>query len=141
MAEHAKLLNLELTDLEEVQYLQTISEGWAYPLDRFMNEQELIESMNMNTVTGRDGKKHILSVPITLSVTDEQKRALENESSIALTCKAISDQPLAIIHKPEFFENRKEEISTKTFGTRSLKQPKIARMEQQGDWLISGESM
>lgn len=85
-----------------------------------MNEQELIESMNMNTVTDKNGKRHILSVPITLSVTEDQKRALENEKMIALRCKAISDQPLAVIEGPEFFENRKEEIACKTFGTRSL---------------------
>ena len=46
---------MELEDMEEVQYLQTISEGWAYPLERFMNEQELLESMNMNTVTDKNG--------------------------------------------------------------------------------------
>lgn len=60
---------------------------------------------------------------------------------IALRCKDISDEPLAIIEGPEFFENRKEEIATKTFGTRSVNHPKIARMEKQGDWLISGEKM
>jgi hypothetical protein len=51
--------------------LQTIAEGWAYPLKRFMSEQELIESLNMNTVTDENGEKHILSVPITQHVTSE----------------------------------------------------------------------
>ena len=37
-AAYAKMPSLELEDMEEVQYLQTISEGWAYPLEGFMNE-------------------------------------------------------------------------------------------------------
>lgn len=49
--EFNKLPFIELDDMEQVNFLQTISEGWAFPLKRFMNEQELIESMNMNTVT------------------------------------------------------------------------------------------
>jgi len=48
---------------------------------------------------------------------------------------------LAVIEEPEFFDNRKEEITTKTFGTRSVNHPKIARMEKQGEFLISGKKM
>jgi len=58
-------------DLHQVQYLQTISEGWAHPLTGFMNEMELLESMNCKTVTDKSGKAHLLSVPITQHVTAE----------------------------------------------------------------------
>jgi 3'-phosphoadenosine 5'-phosphosulfate synthase len=139
--EFNKLPCLDIEDLECVHYLQTISEGWAFPLERFMNEQELLESMNMNTVTDKNGEKHILSVPITQHVTAEQKEKLEGQDRIAIRCAAISPDVLAVIEKPVFFENRKEEIATKTFGTRSTLHPKIARIEEQGDWLVSGESM
>jgi 3'-phosphoadenosine 5'-phosphosulfate synthase len=71
--EFAKLPSLHLDDVEQVEYIHTIAEGWAYPLQAFMNEQELIESLNMNTVTCKNGKRHILSVPITQHVTAEQK--------------------------------------------------------------------
>jgi ATP sulfurylase len=57
--------------MAQVHLLQTISEGWAYPLERFMNEQELLESMNMNTIRDKNGDKHLLSVPITQYVTEE----------------------------------------------------------------------
>jgi len=46
-----------------------------------------------------------------------------------------------VIEDPVFFENRKEEISTRVFGTQSLKHPKVERIVQQGDFLISGKSM
>ena len=140
-AEKYKGLPTLSISLMDAQFLQTISEGWASPLDRFMNEQELLESMNMNTVPGKDGQKHILSVPIVLSLTEAQKAEFEGKEHIALKCGEVSDDVLAVISNPEFFPNRKEEICTKTFGTRSVKHPMIENIEQQGDWLISGESM
>ena len=66
---------------------------------------------------------------------------MEGKSKIAIRCKAISDDVLAVIENPEFFDNRKEEIATKTFGCRSVLHPKIERMEKQGDFLVSGSSM
>ncbi len=67
----AETLSFIDLDIHQLQYLQTISEGWAYPLKGFMNELELVEAINMKTVTDANGKKHLLSVPITQHVTDE----------------------------------------------------------------------
>ena len=66
--EKAEFSTLEVLDieLEQAEYLQTIGEGWAYPLKRFMSELELLEVMHMNTLTLQEtGEKHLLSVPIT----------------------------------------------------------------------------
>ena len=141
MAELNKLPTIELEDLEQVNYLATLGEGWAYPLNRFMNEQELLESMNMNTITDANGEKHILSVPIVLAVSEAQKEALANEKKIALKFSSLSNDVMAVIENPEFFPNRKEEIATKTFGTWSKNHQKVAKMQAEGDWLISGEKM
>jgi len=121
--------------------LQTISEGWAFPLKGFMNELELVESMHMKTVTDANGQAHLMSVPITQHVTKEEKEALEGKPAVALKCKAIAgDKVLAVMHKPTFFDNRKEEISTRTFGCYSTKHPKTETMMAQGDFLVSAES-
>jgi len=58
-----------------------------------------------------------LSVPITQHVTQAEKLKLEGKAKIAIKCSKVSDQILAIINEPVFFENRKEEISTRVFGT------------------------
>eukprot|EP00351_Strombidinopsis_sp_SopsisLIS2011_P005638 CAMPEP_0116883814 /NCGR_PEP_ID=MMETSP0463-20121206/16474_1 /TAXON_ID=181622 /ORGANISM="Strombidinopsis sp, Strain SopsisLIS2011" /LENGTH=594 /DNA_ID=CAMNT_0004539231 /DNA_START=47 /DNA_END=1831 /DNA_ORIENTATION=- len=126
---------------EQAEYIQTIGQGWAFPLRRFMNELELLESMHMNTITDAEGKRHLMSVPITQDVTAEQKAELANEKRVALKCTEISNDVLAVINNPVFFDNRKEEISTRTFGTSSVKHPKVDRIMKQGDFLISGESM
>ena len=135
----AELPSIDL-DIHQVQYLQTISEGWAYPLTGFMNELQLVESMHMKTVTDANGVAHLLSVPITQHVTTEQKEALTGKPAVALKCSKISDKVLAVIHKPTFFANRKEEICARTFGCFSVKHPKSETIFAQGDWLISGES-
>ena len=71
-------------DQHQVEYLQTIGDGWAAPLKRFMNELELLEVMNMKTITDGEGKRHLLSVPITQSVTAEQKASFEGKTKIAI---------------------------------------------------------
>lgn len=127
-------------DIEQAEYLQTIGEGWAYPLKRFMNEMELLEVMNMKTMTV-DGERHLLSVPITQAVSTAEKEKLSGKAKIAIKCTKISGDILAVIEEPEFFENRKEEISARCFGTQSTKHPKVERIMAQGDFLVSGKSM
>ena len=124
-------------DTMSAQYLQTISEGWAYPLTGFMNEMQLVESMHMKTVTDKNGKSHLLSVPIVQHITAEQKAAFEGKPAVALKW---NNKIVAVIHKPCFFANRKEEICTRTFGCFSAKHPAAAVIMGQGEWLISGES-
>ena len=142
-AEATEFASLKVLDINKTQaeYLQTIGEGWAFPLQRFMNELELLESMQMKTITDSVGKRHLLSVPITQDVSAEQKAALEGESKIAIKCSALGDDILAVIEKPVFFDNRKEEICTRTFGTFSEEHPKAKTIMEQGDFLVSGESM
>jgi 3'-phosphoadenosine 5'-phosphosulfate synthase len=136
-AEAAGLKSLELNQ-HQVEYLQTIGDGWAYPLTRFMNELELLQVLHMHTITDAVNKRHLLSVPITQPVTKEEKEHLAGEKKIALKYKG---EILAVINEPVFFENRKEEICSRSFGTFSAKHPKAEYILSQGDFLISGASM
>lgn len=140
VGEAAEALGLPSVDIDEhqAQYLQTIADGWAFPLKRFMNEMELLECMQMKTVTDAEGVRHLMSVPITMHVTEEQKVALAEAPKISIKYKG---DILAVINKPCFFENRKEEICTRTFGTFSQNHPCAATIMAQGPWLVSGEDM
>jgi ATP sulfurylase len=106
-----------------------------------MNETELLESLHMKTVSDAHGERHLLSVAITQSVTDEQKAALAGHKKVALKCSAISNDVLAVINDPVFFENRKEEISARQFGCFGYNHPKAEVIKAQGNWNISGSSM
>lgn len=87
-SEYAALKVLDI-DREHCEYLQTIAEGWAAPLECFMNEMQLLECMHMKTVTCGHGQKHLMSVPITLAVTKEEMEGLKNEKKIAIKCSAV----------------------------------------------------
>jgi 3'-phosphoadenosine 5'-phosphosulfate synthase len=107
-----------------------------------MTELQLLEVMQMKTLTDSTGHKHLFSVPITQAVTKEQKEQLQGEKRIALRSPAVSGgHVIAVIEDPVFYENRKEEISTRIFGTFSLKHPKIERIIVQGDFLVTGSKM
>jgi len=95
----------------------------------------------MKTLTDHTGKRHLFSVPITQHVTKEQAEALKGEKKIALRCSELSQDVYAVIENPVFFENRKEEISSRIFGTFSTKHPKIENIMKQGDFLVSGSKI
>jgi len=95
----------------------------------------------MKTITDSNGKRHLFSVPITQHVSKEQYEQLKNEKKIAIKCTKISPDVLAVIEEPVFFENRKEEISARIFGTQSTKHYKVERIMAQGEYLISGNKM
>ena len=136
-ATYAALPTVEI-DEHQCQYLQTVGDGWAFPLTRFMNEMELLESMQMKTVTDSTGHRHLLSVPITMHVTDAQKTALEGQKSFSITYKG---EMYATVCEPVFFENRKEEICSRTFGCFSEKHAGAGPIMAQGNWLVSGSHM
>jgi 3'-phosphoadenosine 5'-phosphosulfate synthase len=58
-------------DVEQAEYLQTLGQGWAFPLQKFMDELQLLEVMQMKTLTDANGKRHLFSVPITQHITKD----------------------------------------------------------------------
>lgn len=61
-------------------------------------------------------------------MTREQHAELKDKKKVALRCSKVSDQVLAVIEEPSFFDNRKEEISARVFGTLSAKHYKVERI-------------
>ena len=85
-----------------VELIQTIGEGWAFPLKRFMNDAELLEMMQMQTLTDETGRVHIMPVPLTLTCSNEEKEALSAHKAIALRCPELGNQVLAVLEEPVF---------------------------------------
>ena len=48
--ESSYLYNLNINTVE-LQWLQVLSEGWAHPLNGFMNEDEYLECLHFNSIT------------------------------------------------------------------------------------------
>jgi 3'-phosphoadenosine 5'-phosphosulfate synthase len=160
-AEALTLPKVLLTDID-VNWLQTIGEGWAAPLKGFMREGALLQTMHFNSIlvdpmniTGSKAinemktnfldfktvppKRVSMSVPIVLPISAYTKEVIEQSGKQRVTLMNKHGQPLAILRNPEIYANRKEEIVSRIFGVIDPGHPYIAHIYQGGDWLLGGE--
>jgi 3'-phosphoadenosine 5'-phosphosulfate synthase len=162
LLEEAKSLpKARLNDID-VNWLQVIGEGWASPLKGFMREGPLLQALHFNSLlidtwdntnarnlnekqtdwndyTTRAHERVSLSIPIVLPITGYTKQNIEasGKQSVALMDK--DGRVLALLHNPEIYENRKEEIVTRCFGVIDMGHPYIKHIYSGGDWLLGGE--
>ena len=158
--EAATLPKVLITDID-LNWLQTIGEGWASPLKGFMREGTLLETLHFNSIlvdpfnlTGNVDRlqqqtnfdtfpeftppnRVSMSIPITLSCTSFTKDLITNASAVALVTQM--GQTVAILRNPEIYANRKEEIVTRMFGVYDPGHPYIKHIYSGGDYLIGGE--
>lgn len=137
IAESKSLPSLTMT-VVELQWLQVLSEGWAYPLRGFMRENEYLQVLHFNCIRNDDepSMRDNQSVPIVLSCSDEDKLRLSDASAIALH---YNGKPVAILRKPEFYFQRKEERCSRQFGTNNPKHPYIKMINESGTHLVGGD--
>lgn len=129
---------LEKVELRKVdqQWLQVLSEGWAYPLQGFMREDDLLTCQHFNTIT-RNGQRHNQSIPIVLPVDDEVKAKIEGKPAIAL---CYEGKTYAILRNPEVYAHRKEERCARTWGVYTTDHPHMKEhINDAGNWLVGGE--
>lgn len=133
--EAKSLHSIPLTEVD-LQWVQVLSEGWAHPLKGFMREDIFLQTMHFNSIATDDANtRQNQSVPIVLAVTENIKNQLDGVSSVALTYK---DNPVAILRKPEFYYQRKEERVSRQFGTSHNEHPYIKIIAKGGDYLVGG---
>lgn len=160
-AEAEKLPKALLTDID-VNWLQTIGEGWAAPLKGFMREGTLLQTIHFNSIlvdpynlTGSKSfnemqtnfldfktvppKRVSMSVPIVLPITAFTKAQIETSGKSAVALVNKHGQTLAILRNPEIYVNRKEEIVSRIFGVIDPGHPYINHIYTGGDWLCGGE--
>jgi len=54
----------------------------------------------MRTVTDNEGRRHLLSVPMTMHVSEQQKVALSTQKKFAIRYKGVL---YAVVSEPSFF--------------------------------------
>ncbi|XP_050682102.1 bifunctional 3'-phosphoadenosine 5'-phosphosulfate synthase isoform X1 [Leptidea sinapis] len=132
--EAKRLPQLEITTLD-LQWVQVLSEGWAYPLKGFMRETEYLQALHFNCITSSDGTIINQSVPVVLPVTTDDKDRLAGSSALALI---HGGKAVAILRAPEFYPHRKPERCARQFGIHHAGHPYIKMIEESGDWLVGG---
>jgi 3'-phosphoadenosine 5'-phosphosulfate synthase len=161
-AEAETLPKVLLTDID-LNWLQTVGEGWAAPLKGFMREGILLETLHFNSilvdpfnVTGNQLRLETptnfvnfpefpprdrvsMSIPITLSITDFTKMGIEASGKQDVALVTRMGQTVAILRNVEIYANRKEEIVTRMYGVIDPGHPYIQNIYSGGDYLIGGE--
>lgn len=88
-----------------------------------MREKEYIQTLHFNCIFNEDETvRENQSVPIVLSLSEDDKNRLTDASSITLTYK---NKPVAILRRPEYYFQRKEERCCRQFGTNNVNHPYI----------------
>ncbi len=164
----SKLLEAEslpkalLTDID-LNWLQTIGEGWAAPLKGFMREGTLLETLHFNSIlidpfniTGNKNRlesktdfDHFpdfppnhrvnMPIPITLSCTEFTKARVEESGKTDVALVTRMGKIVAILRNVEVYNNRKEEIVTRMFGVIDMDHPYIKNIYMGGEYLLGGE--
>lgn len=130
----ASLCKVNLNKIE-MQWLQVLSEGWAYPLTGFMNEDEYLQCLHFNSIKKNDSIVN-QSIPIVLSCTDAKREELLNKEMICLTYEG---KDVAVLKDISIYPHRKEERCSRQFGINNKLHPYQNYIyEECGDWLIGG---
>ena len=161
-AEAETLPKVLITDID-LNWLQTIGEGWASPLKGFMREGTLLETLHFNSIltdpfnlTGNVDRlerptdfEHFpehpppnrvsMPIPITLACTEYTRDAIHSSDKGAVALVTQMGQTVAILRNPEVYNNRKEEIVTRMYGVIDPDHPYIRHIYAGGDYLIGGE--
>lgn len=136
LSESKSLPSLEISTVE-LQWVQVLAEGWAYPLKGFMRENEYLQTLHFNCILSEDHSMRFnQSIPIVLSATEEDKSRLDGASAIALHYNQV---PVAILRKPEFYYHRKEERCSRQFGTNNIDHPYIKLIYESGSYIVGGD--
>jgi len=118
----------------DLQWVDTVTQGWAAPLKGFMNEMQYLQCLHYEHFLD-DGKLTSMSVPIVLPVTAEDKNRLKDQSDVVLRCEGKN---VALVRSPSFFEHRKEERAGMTFGITHPEHPYIQMINSGGDFCMGG---
>ncbi|XP_050342818.1 bifunctional 3'-phosphoadenosine 5'-phosphosulfate synthase isoform X2 [Nymphalis io] len=132
--EAARIPQIEITKLD-LQWVQVLSEGWAYPLKGFMREIEYLQALHSNCLSLPDSSLVNQSVPVVLPVQTADKERLTGSAAVALV---YAGRPVAILRAPEFYPHRKQERCSRQFGIYHTGHPYIKMIEESGDWLVGG---
>ena len=132
----AATLNQLQINKVEMQWVQVLSEGWAYPLRGFMREDEYLQTLHFNSIK-KQGTIYNQSIPIVLSCTGEQRQELLGQQNI---CLVYESKQVAILSNISIFPHRKEERCARQFGLNNRGHPYQKFIHEEcGDWLIGGD--
>lgn len=117
----------------EISDLEMIAVGAFSPIEGFMCKDDYHSVMD--TMTLRNGLPW--TIPITLSATAEEAKALKEGTDIALAGKG--GNILAVLHLEEIFPHDKEKEAIQVYGTKEDAHPGVKKVYEMGEMLLGGK--
>ncbi|GMT11293.1 hypothetical protein PFISCL1PPCAC_2590, partial [Pristionchus fissidentatus] len=149
-------------DLVELQWLQVLAEGWATPLNGFMRERQFLQALHFGqlmdlkskcvypgeSVSNGDAiddsypmeKAVNQSIPIVLTVSPAQKKALtRNGSVVPAIALSYGGKRIAVLRRGEIYEHRRKERAARQFGCVDERHPGVAQVLNSGEFCLGGD--
>jgi hypothetical protein len=118
----------------ELSDLEMLAIGALSPLTGFQDEAEyhsILDSMHLTNGLP-------WTIPVTLSVGDEEAKRIGGADAIALTA-TDGGEPLAILEVRAVFRRDREKEAQAVFGTSELEHPGVKALNEAGDICVAGD--
>jgi sulfate adenylyltransferase len=117
----------------ELSDLEMLAVGALSPLTGFVGEVDYLSVLDtMHLSNGL-----AWSIPVTLSLTDDDVKRIGAGTSVALL-PAEGAPPLAIVDVAEVFKRDREKEALAVFGTEDLEHPGVRAVQDAGDFCLAG---
>lgn len=129
----AQSLPSVVLDEWELSDIELLGIGALSPLEGFLGSADydaVVDRMQL-----ADGT--VWSIPVTLSVTEEEAALLKGGSDLAL--KSPDGQVMAVLHKPQVYPHNKGVEAKLVYGTHDETHPAVARLMKQGPYYAGGK--
>jgi sulfate adenylyltransferase len=118
----------------ELSDLEMLAVGALSPLTGFVGEDDyrsILETMHLKNGLA-------WTIPVTLSVDDEEAKRIGGSEAVALTA-TDGGEPLAVLEVAEVFKRDRETEAQAVFGTDELDHPGVKALHDAGDFCVAGE--
>jgi len=129
-AEHLPKLVVNERELSDLEMLTV---GALSPLTGFVGETDyvsVLETMHLSNGLA-------WSIPVTLSLTDEDVKRIGAGNAVALL-PAEGAAPIAIVEVSEVFKRDRQKEAESVFGTEELEHPGVKALHDAGDFCLAG---
>ena len=129
-AEHLPKLVVNARELSDLEMLTV---GALSPLRGFVGEADYVSVLETMHLTNGLA----WSIPVTLSLTDDDVKRIGAGGSVALLPWEAGD-PIAVVEVAEVFKRDRQKESVGVFGTEDLEHPGVQALHDAGDFCLAG---
>jgi sulfate adenylyltransferase len=129
-AEHLPKLVVNARELSDLEMLTV---GALSPLTGFVGEADYVSVLETMHLTNGLA----WSIPVTLSLTDDDVKRIGAGGSVALLPWEAGD-PIAVVEVAEVFKRDRQKESVGVFGTEDLEHPGVQALHDAGDFCLAG---